>query len=50
MKSFGPLPGTNRRRFLRQSITFAALVALGSLPYIAASLPSDPEAAELMIA
>ena len=39
----------SRRRFLRQSFTFSALAALGSLPNLAATLPSDPAAAELLI-
>jgi tartrate-resistant acid phosphatase type 5 len=39
----------SRRRFLRQSFAFSALSALGSLPGAAASLPSDPAAAEILM-
>jgi hypothetical protein len=39
----------SRRRFLRQSFAFSALAALGSLPCMAASVPSDPAAAELLM-
>jgi tartrate-resistant acid phosphatase type 5 len=41
--------GITRRRFLRQSFAFSALAALGSLSGMAAPLPSDPSAAELLM-
>ncbi len=39
----------SRRRFLRQSFAFSALAALGSIPAVAAPLPSDPAVAELLM-
>ncbi len=38
-----------RRRFLRQSFAFSALATLGSIPGIAARLPSDPAASDLLM-
>ncbi len=40
---------TSRRRFLRQSLAFSALAALGSSPGISAALPPDPSGAELLM-
>jgi len=49
MSDLIPLFTVNRRRFLRQSFAFSALAAFGFLPRLAASLPSDPAAAELLM-
>jgi hypothetical protein len=49
MEAVNSSPSIRRRSFLRQSFAFSALAALGSLPGIAASLPSDPAAAELLM-
>lgn len=49
MEAHDSSPNINRRRFLRQSFAFSALTALGSLPGIAASVPSDPAGADLLI-
>jgi hypothetical protein len=49
MSDLIPLFTVNRRRFLRQTFAFSALSALGSLPGTAASLLSDPAAAELLM-
>jgi tartrate-resistant acid phosphatase type 5 len=38
-----------RRRFLRQSFAFSALASLGSFSGLAASVPSDPAAAQLLV-
>jgi hypothetical protein len=38
-----------RRRFLRQSIAFSAMAALGSLSGLGEHIPSDPGAAELLM-
>ena len=40
---------TTRRRFLRQGFAFSALSALGSLPGVAAAMPTDPAAADLLM-
>ncbi len=39
----------SRRRFLRQSFAFSALASLGSFSGLAASVPPDPAAAQLLI-
>ena len=39
----------SRRRFLRQSFAFSALASLGCFSAAAASLPSDPAAAQLLV-
>jgi tartrate-resistant acid phosphatase type 5 len=47
---FSSLPQTQtRRRFLRQSFAFSALASLGSFSGLAASVPSDPAAAQLLV-
>jgi tartrate-resistant acid phosphatase type 5 len=47
---FSSLPqALSRRRFLRQSFAFSALASLGSFSGLAASVPSDPAAAQLLV-
>jgi tartrate-resistant acid phosphatase type 5 len=41
--------GASRRRFLRQTVAFSALAALGSIPGFAASTTSSQPAAELLM-
>ncbi len=43
------LPNINRRRFLRQSFAFSAITTLGSSLGVAAALPSNSAAAELLM-
>jgi tartrate-resistant acid phosphatase type 5 len=40
---------TSRRRFLRQSFAFSALAALSSSSILAKTLPSDPDASEILM-
>jgi tartrate-resistant acid phosphatase type 5 len=49
MDSVNAATGITRRRFLRQSFAFSALAALGSVPGMAAALPHDPKAADLLM-
>jgi hypothetical protein len=49
MENLSSNTAVTRRRFLRQSFAFSALAALGSLPSVAASLATDPAAADLLM-
>lgn len=49
MSDLNPSSIYSRRRFLRQIFAFSALAALSSLPGMAAALPLDPAAAELLM-